>query len=180
LLRWFWWRINAWCEVVAMAASFTISTVFFILKLNGHPVAFAHTIFYGVGFTTVCWLLTACFSAPTSRERLIAFYKKVHPSGPGWTTIRKEAGISEAEAARHSDHMGMATAGWISGCLVVWSSLFAIGNFLYGRIQTAMLLSGVFIVSGIVLLYVINHLWSGGSNTSTKPPVPEALDSIKN
>ena len=55
--------------------------------------------------------------------------------------------------------MGEATLGWISGCLTIWSSLFAIGNFLYGRTQTAVLLTAVFVVSGGILLYVVNQLW---------------------
>jgi hypothetical protein len=159
LLRWFWWRINAWCEVVAMVSSFTISVVFFIMKKTGHAQPFAHTVLYSVAFTTVCWLATAFLGSPTSRERLIEFYQKVHPAGPGWAKIRHEAAVSEAEAALHGDHMGMATWGWISGCLTIWSSLFAIGNFLYGRTQTALILTGAFIVSGLVLIYVINHLW---------------------
>ncbi len=159
ILRWFWWRINAWCEVVAMASSFLVTVIFFIMKKNGHALPFAQSVLYSVAFTTVCWVLTAFASSPTSRDRLIAFYKKVHPSGPGWTKIRLEAGVSEDEASRHGDHMGMATAGWVSGCLVIWSSLFAIGNFLYGRMQLAWTLTAVFVVSGIVLIYVINHLW---------------------
>ena len=159
LLRWFWWRINATCEVVAMVSSFTISVVFFTMKRTGHALPFAPTVLYSVAITTVCWLVTAFVSAPTSRERLIAFYKKVHPAGPGWTKIREEAGVSESEAALHSDHMGKATLGWISGCLTIWSSLFAIGNFLYGRTSTAVLLTAVFVVSGSVLLYVVNGLW---------------------
>ena len=160
LLRWFWWRINAWCEVVAMISSFTISVVFFVMKKTGQPLPFAHTVLCSVGFTTICWLLTAFLTAETSRDRLIAFYKKVHPAGPGWTKIRLEAGVSATEAALHGDHMGKATLGWISGCVAIWSSLFAIGNFLYGRYPLAMILTGVFVVSGSVLLYVVNHLWA--------------------
>ena len=83
----------------------------------------------------------------------------MYPAGPGWTTIREAAGVSESEAARHSDRMGEATLGWIAGCLTIWSSLFAIGNFLYGRTQTAMLLTAMFVVSGSVLLSVVNRLW---------------------
>ena len=114
LLRWFWWRINAWTEVVAMVSSFTISVVFFVMKKNGHELPFAHTVLYSVAFTTLAWLITAYVSPPTSRERLIAFYQKVHPSGPGWATVRREAGVSDAEAALYSDDMGKATLGWIS------------------------------------------------------------------
>ena len=159
LLRWYWWRINATCEVVAMASSFTVSVVFFAMKKSGHALPFAQTVLYSVAITTVCWVVTAFVSAPTSRERLIAFYKLVYPAGPGWRTIREEAGVSDSEAALYSDNMGQATLGWIAGCLTIWSSLFAIGNFLYGRTQTAVLLTVVFVVSGSVLLYVVNRLW---------------------
>jgi len=159
LLRWFWWRINAWTEVVAMISSFAVSVVFFVMRKSGHGLPFANTVLISVAFTTVCWLIAAFTAPPDSQERLIAFYRKVHPSGPGWRRIREAAGISEAEAALHSDHMGRATLGWVSGCAVIWSSLFAIGNFLYGRTTLALELTAVFVVSGIALLYVINTLW---------------------
>ena len=159
LLRWFWWRINAWTEVVAMISSFAISLCFFILRKTGHAQPFAHTVLYSVAFTTICWLITAYVSPPTSRERLIAFYRKVHPSGPGWRVVRQEAGVTEAEASQHSDRIGQAALGWVAGCLTIWSSLFAIGNVLYGRYQLAVTLIGVFVVSGAVLIIVINSLW---------------------
>ena len=155
-----------------MASSFLISVVFMILEIQRkkaglEPLPFAQTIILSVAFTTVCWLVTAFVTAPTSREKLISFYKKVHPAGPGWTKIRKEAGVSEADAALHGDHMGKATLGWISGCVVIWSSLFAIGNFLYGRMQPALILSAVFVVSGLVLIYIVNTLWSGKEDLET-------------
>jgi Na+/proline symporter len=159
MLRWYWWRINAWCEVVAMVSSFAISVVFFVMRKAGHPLPFAHSVIYSVAFTTAAWMLTAFAGRPTVRDQLIAFYRKTYPAGPGWTRIRVEAGISAAEAARHSDDLGKATLGWIAGCLTIWSSLFATGEFLYGRLQPAVLLTAVFAVSGAVLLYVVNGLW---------------------
>ncbi|MEO8522621.1 MAG: Na+:solute symporter, partial [Acidobacteriota bacterium] len=159
LLRWFWWRINAWCEVVAMVSSFTVSVVFFVMRKNGYALPFAHTVLYSVAITTASWLIAAYVTPATSRERLVAFYRKVHPSGPGWSSVRKEAGLTEAEAAALSDPMGKATLGWISGCLTIWSSLFAIGNFLYGRTPTALILTAIFVVSGLTLLWVTNTLW---------------------
>ena len=167
LLRWFWWRINAWSEVVAMISSFAISVFFFTLKKTGDAQPFAHTVLYSVAFTTICWLVAAYVTPPTTRERLIEFYRKVHPSGPGWRKVREEAGIGEAEAARHSDRMGQAAIGWIAGCLTIWSSLFAIGNILYGRYQLAVILIGIFVVSGAVLIVIINSLWD-------RPPAPAA------
>jgi Na+/proline symporter len=164
LLRWFWWRINAWCEVVAMISSFVISMAFFLLAKSGYGLPFAQTVLYSVAFTTACWLITAFVSPQTSRATLIAFYKKVHPGGPGWTAIRREAGVSAA--ATQADHLGMAALGWLSGCAVIWSSLFAIGNFLYGRTSLAVTLTVVFAVSGAILLYVIRHLWDRDESRS--------------
>jgi len=185
LLRWFWWRINAWCEVVAMASSFLISVIFFAIDVHRRdagldPLPFAQTIIISVAFTTACWLITAFVTAPTSLDKLVSFYKKVHPAGPGWTKVRLEAGVSISDAALHGDHMGMATLGWISGCIVIWSSLFAIGNFLYGRLTNATILTAIFIVSGIVLLYVINHLWDKGSGDKTKGDLLDAAESGSN
>jgi hypothetical protein len=74
--------------------------------------------------------------------------------------------------------MGLATLGWISGCLTIWSSLFAIGNFLYSRTTTALMLTGVFIVSGSVLLYIVNHLWSGGEDVRGQQKPLGAMDSV--
>src|SRR4029079_18660209 len=73
LLRWFWWRINAWCEVVAMISSFVISVVFLIIetqrtKAGLQPLPFAYTIVISVAFTPVCWLIPAFVPPPTSRE----------------------------------------------------------------------------------------------------------------
>jgi Na+/proline symporter len=160
ILRWYWWRINAWCEVVAMVSSFSISVAFFLMRKAGHPLPFADSVIYSVAFTTVAWLITAFAGVQTSRDRLIEFYRKVYPAGPGWTPIRIAAGISEAEAAAHSDHLGRATAGWIAGCLTIWSALFSTGEFLYGRMPQAAGLAALFVVSGGVLIYVMNTLWT--------------------
>jgi hypothetical protein len=159
MLRWYWWRINAWCEVVAMISSFAISVAFFAMGKAGHPLPFAHSVIYSVAFTTAAWMLTAFVGNPTSRDTLIAFYRKVYPAGPGWTRVRLEAGVSAAEAALHSDQLGKATIGWIAGCLTIWSALFSTGEFLYGRTGPALVLAAVFVVSASVLMYVVNTLW---------------------
>jgi SSS family solute:Na+ symporter len=161
MLRWFWWRINAWCEVVAMISSFLVSVTFFVMKKNGMGLPFAQSVIISVAFTTVCWLVTAFYGpATTDRQTLLAFFKKVQPAGPGWDAIRREAGVPESTVKESGDHMGLATVGWVSGCAVIWSSLFAIGKFLYGEMTMAWILTGIFVVSGLVLLQVIRKLWS--------------------
>jgi Na+/proline symporter len=168
LLRWFWWRINAWCEVVAMASSFGISLVLLILKTQfGMAFTTHYALLTTIAVTTVCWVLTAFLGPQTDRQKLIEFYKKVRPFGPGWKRIREEAGISEAEAAASHENIPLALLGWSAGCTAIWSSLFTVGNILYGRMGLAMMLMGVFIVSGLVLIYVINQLWANtGGRTS--------------
>jgi Na+/proline symporter len=172
IVRWFWSRVSAWCEVTAMAASLISAAGFpYLEKVGVLPhLGFAQTTILQVGFTTVCWLIAAFVAPQTERAKLLEFYKKVHPAGPGWTAVRKEAGVTLADAALHGDHMGKATLGWVSGCTVIWSSLFAIGNFLYGRTQPALILTGVFVVSGVVLLWVVNHLWDKNSSVATPAP----------
>jgi Na+/proline symporter len=160
LVRWFWWRVNAWCEVVAMASSFVVSVALLILNKNGFPMSTHIALLVTVGFTTACWLLTAFFGPQTDRRTLIEFYKKARPFGPGWRRIRKELGISEIEARATHENIPLALLGWVSGCTVIWSALFVVGNFLYGRLNYALFLLVVFISSGSVLLYVINKLWS--------------------
>jgi len=116
-----------------------------------------------IAVTTVCWLLAAYFAPQTDRKTLIEFYSKVRPAGPGWEPIRIEAGISKEEAAKTGDSIPLALVGWVTGCAMIWSSLFTVGNFLYGRYDYALALGAVFVVSGIILLKVVNKLWTGKS-----------------
>ncbi len=159
LLRWFWWRINAWCEVTAMVSSFAISILFLILAKNGIHFSTHMTLIITVVFTTLCWVTVAYIGPQTERKTLIEFFKKVRPFGPGWTAIRREAGIDAKEIHADKENIPLGLLGWVSGCVVIWSSLFTVGNFLYGRIGYAIFLLAVFIGSGLVLLRVIKKLW---------------------
>ncbi len=171
LLRWFWWRINAWCEVVAMSSSFVVSVVFVILE-SQHVAAFSGTakLLVTIAVTTIGWMLAAYLAPPTDRETLVAFYMKVKPPGPGWEAIRKEAGVSLDEAKSTGDDLPRALVGWVAGCATIWSALFTVGNFLYGRTSAALALGVVFVVSATVLVRVVNRSWA---TASTAPPAPD-------
>lgn len=162
LIRWFWWRVNAWSEVAAMVSSFAVSIIILILNKNGAAISTHAALLMTIAVTTLCWVTTAFFGPETDRATLVAFYKKVRPFGPGWKKIREEAGISAEEARATHENIPMALLGWVAGCTVIWSSLFAVGNFLYGRTGYALGLLVVFIISGGALLFVINRLWSKG------------------
>jgi len=161
IARWFWWRVSAWCEIVAMVMSLLTSLAVPLLMPD---TDFATRTIVQVGITTLAWLITAYVGPETDRATLISFYRKVKPVGPGWTDIRAEAGVTDAEVAQEN-RIGSAFLGWISGCVVIWSSLFAIGNFLYSsgdpsRLKMAWILTAVFAVSGYVLLKVTQQLWA--------------------
>ncbi len=168
LVRWFWWRVNAWCEVVAMVSSFLVSLVILILAKNGFRMGTHVALLVTIAVTTVCWIVTAFIGPETDRATLVAFYRKVRPFGPGWERIRREAGIGRDELRTQRDNIPLALVGWVSGCTVIWSSLFTVGNFLYGRTPQALGLFGVFVVSGLVLLYVVRRLWSDEGVTEAR------------
>jgi Na+/proline symporter len=162
LLRWFWWRVNAWSEVVAMLSSFLISVAFLVLEKQGvYTATTSQRLLMTVGFTTVCWMLAAYLAPQTDRRTLVEFYRKVHPAGPGWEAVRREAGIAKG-AVERADDMPMAMLGWAAGCAMIWSSLFTVGQFIYGRYGYGLALLAVFVVSLLVLLRVVNRLWSSG------------------
>ena len=162
LMRWFWWRVTAWCEIVAMCSSFGISFVFLILAKNGIVIGTYQQLLITIAVTTVCWIATAYLGPQTDTAVLISFYKKVHPFGPGWRRVRELAGISPAEAATWAQHenIPLSLLGWSTGCAMIWSALFMVGNFLYGRMDYAFALLAIFVVTGAILIRVVNRLWN--------------------
>jgi Na+/proline symporter len=160
LVRWFWWRVNAWCEVVAMASSFGVSVILLVLAKNGVHLSTHAALLVTIAVTTVSWVATAFLGPETDRAVLASFYDKVRPFGPGWTRVREAAGIPKAASTSARDNIPLALLGWVAGCTVIWSALFTVGNFLYGRLPQALFLLAVFVVSGAALLYVGQRLWS--------------------
>jgi SSS family solute:Na+ symporter len=167
LVRWFWWRVNAWCEVVAMISSFGVSVALLIMARSGMHFSTHSALLITVAFTTICWLATAYLGPETDRRVLIEFYRKVRPAGPGWAPVRAAAGLSADEMRTGGDNIPMALVGWVAGCTMIWSALFTVGNYLYGRMDYAVMLLVAFVLSGGVLLYVVRTLWSGTTIEST-------------
>ena len=169
LLRWFWWRITAWCEVVAMVSSFGISVLLLILKQQKLLQLPTHqALLLTIAVTTLAWVLTALFGPQTDREVLLSFYRKVRPFGPGWKPIQEAAGGSLQAGHGRAENIPLAMVGWSAGCATIWSSLFAVGNLLYGRMGMALALGLVFVLSGAVLIWVVNRLWSGGAGAAAE------------
>jgi len=160
LVRWFWWRVNAWCEIAAMVSSFCVSVALLVLKNQGVSIGVHKGLLLTVAVTTVCWLLTAFLAPATDRATLVEFYKRVRPFGPGWACIRQEVGPDSTHAGSSHENIPLALLGWFAGTTVIWSALFIVGNVLYGRTGIALALFIVFAISGAALLFTINRLWA--------------------
>ena len=101
LLRWFWWRVTAWCEIVAMISSFGVAMIFLVLKKNGMEFGFSEQLLIGVGITTVSWIAAAFLGPQTDPAVLLKFYEKARPFGPGWRHIQAKASVAEVEPRQH-------------------------------------------------------------------------------
>ncbi len=154
LLRWFWWRINAWSEVSAMAASFVVSLAFFVAGKFGHTVDTTAVLLTTIAVTTVVWIAVTYCTPPVDQEVLATFYARVRPAGPGWARVRREHGLPASP-----DSMPLALAGWVFGLAAVYGALFATGAFIYGRTLEGAVWSVVATAAIVGLLAIGRRLW---------------------
>jgi solute:Na+ symporter, SSS family len=157
LVRWFWWRVTAWCEIVAMVSSFLVSVAFLLLSRSGVTIGTAQGLIITIAATTICWIVAAYAGPQTDQRTLVEFYRKVRPAGPGWAPVRASAGTPTAGDER--DNISLSLVGWLAGCIMIWSALFTVGNFLYGRLGYAFALLAIFAVSSTLVLLVVRRVW---------------------
>jgi SSS family solute:Na+ symporter len=127
LLRWFWWRINAWSEVSAMAVAAVVS-LYLQLGLqwdSDRPRDFAYIMIVTVAATTIAWLAATWMTPPEPAETLHAFYRRVRPHGRGWAPIAAAVGVPEA-----SGSLGGELLNAFLGCVLVYAALFGVGEML--------------------------------------------------
>jgi Na+/proline symporter len=160
LLRWFWWRINAWSEVAAMASSFVVALGFFIAGKTGHGVADHVSLIITVATTTLVWMVVTYLAQPTERSTLVRFYRLVRPAGPGWNGIREEAGVGPSP-----DSFSNSLLGWILGIAFIYSALFGTGSFIYGNLPQAIMWVVVFVISLVGLARLLPKMWSSAAGS---------------
>ena len=152
LLRWFWWRINAWAEIAAMASSFLLAAAFFIAAQRGAGVASHVGLIINVTVTTAIWVAVAYLTPQTDRATLVNFYRLVRPAGRGWESVRAEAGVGPSP-----DSLAQSLLGWTAGCLFVYAALFGTGAFLYGNLLLAAAWGVALVVSGVIVARVLGR-----------------------
>lgn len=166
ILRWFWWRINAWSEIAAMISSFTVAALFFILYKNGIIIPSHLTLIGSVAFTTLVWLIVTFLTPATDFHTLSKFYQLVRPMGRGWRPIREKFNLPPSP-----DSLPNCLLGWMLGCTVVYSALFGMGNLIYGKYQSALLLAIPFLLSVFGLSWIMKKMWQGNNAKELKSAV---------
>ena len=154
LLRWFWWRINAWSEIAAMASSFVLAMGLFVAGRNGFAIDASTALILTIVVTTAIWVGVTYATAPTSQDVLHRFYRQVRPSGPGWSAVRAELGETAPAGV-----LGPAFTGMLSGSVMVYSALFGAGHLLFGHVTLGLVFVGLFVVSAAVLGKVVGRMW---------------------
>lgn len=157
ILRWFWWRINAWSEIAAMVISFLIALYFrFLHASTGMPELTSwQELLIGVALTTLGWLFVTYVTKPTKDDTLINFCKLIRPGGPGWNRMRyiaKNRGISMNEIEDEAWRVPQGILCMVLGCIVIYGILLATGYWIYGNILPAVILTIVVLISSWFLV----------------------------
>jgi SSS family solute:Na+ symporter len=152
LLRWFWWRINAWSEVSAMAIAAAVSLYLqLVLKWDSdQPRDFAYIMLVTVSLTTIGWLAVTWLTAPEPEATLHAFYRRVRPHGPGWKAVAAAVGIPPA-----SPSLGRELLNACLGCVLVYAALFGVGYLL---LRSAAVGIGLLVISALAAAAIARNL----------------------
>lgn len=142
ILRWFWWRINAWTEISAMIAPYA---VYPILKYH-YNFDFETTLIIIVAWSTLVWLIVTFLTPPTKESKLMEFYTKVHPGGIGWTKIAEKLPGIKGDTGYKQLFFN-----WFLGCCLVIFALFGFGKIIFHEFATAILYFAIALVSGYLI-----------------------------
>ena len=153
ILRWFWWRINAYSEITAMVVSFLVALWLELIQPRLYPglaIDSSFRLVIGVAITTVAWLAVTYVTRPTDEATLRRFYRTARPGGPGWRVVAERAAAAGEPLPTDPAEDWTVPRGILAmtaGVLAVYSALFATGYWLYGRTSLAALLTAVAVVA---------------------------------
>jgi SSS family solute:Na+ symporter len=148
LLRWYWWRINAWSEISAMATALAMTLILHQWHIFGGsaPVVFAKTTLATAGVTTAVWVVVTLLTPAEPDEVLLRFYRKVRPHVTGWRRI-----AALAPELPQTRDLGRNLLAWVLGCAMVYLALFGVGRLCFGQIGGGIVLLGLASVCAMLL-----------------------------
>lgn len=155
ILRWFWWRINAWSEISAMITPFIVLPI-----LKYMEVPFPFSLFIIVPVTTLIWITVTFATKPTSDEVLISFYKKIHPGGVMWKKVSSKLPEVESDSGFFKLFIN-----WLFGVILVYSFLFGTGKLIFGEYESFFI---YLIISAVSVFIIYKNLSQIGWKTIVK------------
>jgi len=165
ILRWFWWRINAWSEITAMISSGLISILFANEKIasaifNENFIEPYFKLPVIVLITTIVWLIVTFATKPDDDQKLIEFYKKTRPGGPGWKRIVNLPDFKNEKGYNKTWAVPRGILCMLVGCLAIYSALFSTGYFIYGELYLGLILLSSTIIFSILLFNLSKTLFN--------------------
>lgn len=153
ILRWYWWRINAWSEIVAMSIAAAITLVLSYMHLSGsEPLVFAKTALITAAGTTAAWVVATFITKPEPEQTLLSFYRRVHPTVYGWQHIAEKA--PELAAVKDLAANGF---DWVLGCVFIYAALFGLGKVIFGEPVTGIPLLLLAVVSAWLIFWHLSR-----------------------
>jgi SSS family solute:Na+ symporter len=156
ILRWYWWRLNAWSEIVAMIVPILVYGIPRLAAGLLHPgekyepfVRFPESLFFITGVTTLSWIIITFITKPVEKEKLMGFYRQVRPGGPGWKDIGRACGNYPVR----QEPLSRLLVNWLLGIALVYTALFSIGKIIFAFYLTGFTLLGIaFILFAVLAL----------------------------
>ena len=153
LLRWYWWRINAWSEISSMIAAFVVSVSLTQVHFSGNDsVVFAKTAMITAGATTLVWITVTFLTAAEPEQLLLKFYRRVHPTALGWKHI-----AALAPEIKPVHDLAANTFDWIMGCALIYCSLFGIGELVLQEWLPGIILLVCAALAGYFIFWSLNR-----------------------
>jgi Na+/proline symporter len=175
ILRWYWWRINAWSEISAMVFSFVtaMSLQFFGGLSSDDPIGFAKIMLITVSVSTAGWLLTTYLTSPENEEVLVSFYRKVRPGGRLWATVAEKAGGVSSDSK-----LGLDLLDWLLGCVLIYATLFGVGKLILGDLFSGVMFLAVAAVCGALIFADLSRRGWGVLSGEVPAAVEEATGAL--
>jgi solute:Na+ symporter, SSS family len=173
ILRWFWWRVNAWSEITAMLVAAAVAVALSRVHFSGNDaVVFAKSTLITAGITTLAWIGATFITRPESDSTLLNFYRRVHPTVHGWHRIAELA----PEMTQVRD-MSANAFDCVMGCVLVYGSLFGIGKLIFGEWFTgAMLLIAAVLAGYLIWRHLESRGWETLSGAVSKVSVAQTVE----
>ncbi|MEL0225902.1 MAG: hypothetical protein VW912_04430 [Flavobacteriaceae bacterium] len=153
IMRWFWYRINAYSELTAMIVSFVLAIYFQVVHaaLGFTPIANDLQFLLSVGTTTLCWVGVTLMTSPSDMSTLTSFVQKIQPGGPGWAVVREKMSADELASTTSGWNVPQGILCMFIGAFAIYGTLFSTGYFIYGKNLEGFVLGSLSLLSFYLL-----------------------------